>query len=190
MKPQQRDARGRPLTAAGKRNQEIQKVYRRIKRYINKKNTKKTWAGQESEIKNINNDIVRLGITRKARVKPGKTILNPSVKKKIARIESQIKKVDKSKKISGTGADKAKAKLNKDRAKIKKEVLSTHAGFGTERPPEMRKSGGRIGKKHGGKIKYYNKGGGLSKVAQKQKPRGVGVARHGYGKAMPWLENL
>jgi hypothetical protein len=182
MKPRQWDARGRPLTAAGKRNQEIKKVNNRIKRYINKKNKIKTWPGQKAELDKINAEIVRLGITRKAKVKPGKAILDPSVKKERIRIKAQLEKVEKSKKISGSGAAKAKAKLEEDLANVEEKALPVHAGFGTARPPEMKKSGGRIGKKQGGEIKYYKKGGRLSKVSKK--PRGVGVALRGYGKAM------
>ena len=183
MKPRRLDARGRPLTAAGKRNQEIKKVYSRIKRYINKKNKMETWPGQEAQLNKLNDDIVRLGITRKAKVKSGKAVLDPAVKKERARIKAQIKRVDKSKKISGSGAAKAKALLEKELANIEEKALPDHAGFGADRPPEMKKSGGRIGKKQGGQIKYYKKGGRLSKVSKK--PRGVKIALRGWGRAMP-----
>ena len=183
MKPRRLDARGRPLTAAGKRNQEIKKVYSRIKRYINKKNKMETWPGQEAQLNKLNDDIVRLGITRKAKVKPGKAVLDPAVKKERTRIKAQIKRVDKSKKISGSGAAKAKALLEKELANIEEKALPVHAGFGADRPPEMKKSGGRIGKKQGGKIKYYKKGGRFRKVSKK--PRGVKIALRGWGRAMP-----
>ena len=183
MKPRRWDSHGRPLTAAGKRNQEIKKVYSRIKRYINKKNKMETWPGQEAQLNKLNDDIVRLGITRKAKVKPGKAVLDPAVKKERARIKAQIKRVDKSKKISGSGAAKAKALLEKELANVEEKALPVHAGFGADRPPEMKKSGGRIGKKQGGQIKYYKKGGRLSKVSKK--PRGVKIALRGWGRAMP-----
>ena len=183
MKPRRWDSHGRPLTAAGKRNQEIKKVYSRIKRYINKKNKMETWPGQEAQLNKLNDDIVRLGITRKAKVKSGKAVLDPAVKKERARIKAQIKRVDKSKKISGSGAAKAKALLEKELANVEEKTLPVHAGFGADRPPEMKKSGGRIGKKQGGKIKYYKKGSRLSKVSKK--PRGVKIALRGWGRAMP-----
>ena len=183
MKPRRWDSHGRPLTAAGKRNQEIKKVYSRIKRYINKKNKMETWPGQEAQLNKLNDDIVRLGITRKAKVKSGKAVLDPAVKKERARIKAQIKRVDKSKKISGSGAAKAKALLEKELANVEEKTLPVHAGFGADRPPEMKKSGGRIGKKQGGQIKYYKKGGRLSKVSKK--PRGVKIALRGWGRAMP-----
>ena len=183
MKPRRWDSHGRPVTAAGKGNQEIKKVYSRIKRYINKKNKMETWPGQEAQLNKLNDDIVRLGITRKAKVKSGKAVLDPAVKKERARIKAQIKRVDKSKKISGSGAAKAKALLEKELANVEEKTLPVHAGFGADRPPEMKKSGGRIGKQQGGQIKYYKKGGRLSKVSKK--PRGVKIALRGWGRAMP-----
>ena len=173
----------KPSTAVGKRNQEIQALNKKIKAYTNKRKTNKTWPGQEAELDKINAGIVRLGLTRKQRVKPGKAVLDAAVKKERARIKAQIKRVDKSKKISGSGAAKAKALLEEDLANVEEKALPVHAGFGADRPPEMKKSGGRIGKKQGGKIKYYKKGSRLSKVSKK--PRGVKIALRGWGRAMP-----
>jgi len=178
-----RDPLARPKKAATqKRNKEIKAVNKRIQSYINKKKKKKTWPGQKAEIKKLNADIVRLGLTRKRRVKVGETILAPSVEKERTRIKAQLKKVEESKKISGRGAAKAKALLEEDLANVEEKALPPSAGFGTDRPSELKKSGGRIGKKQGGKIKYYKKGGRLSKVSKK--PRGVKIALRGWGRAM------
>ena len=189
----------KPSTAVGKRNQEIQDLNKKIKAYTNKRKTNKTWPGQKAEIKKLNADIVRLGITRKQRVRTDQAILTSSVEKEIKRIKDLIRNVDKSKKISGSGADKAKAKYKEDLSKVvilknllkkqtskkagTKGTLPPSAGVGLDRPPEMKKSGGRIGKKQGGQIKYYKKGGRLSKVSKK--PRGVKIALRGWGRAMP-----
>ena len=179
-----RDPLARPKKAATqKRNKEIKAVNKRIQSYINKKKKKKTWPGQKAEIKKLNADIVRLGITRKARVESGKAVVDPAVNKERARIKDQIKRVKKSKKISGSGAVKAITKLEKDLANVQEKTLPPSAGFGLDRPSEMKKTGGRIGKKQGGQIKYYKKGGRLSKVSKK--PRGVKIALRGWGRAMP-----